>query len=91
MVDKGEASLDGVNILWKSDPIPQDPFVFRNTLCDDIKAKITETFLGLKDDPAAQKFLNNVKSNTFVPMKSSDYDIIRDLKKAKDERKKKSG
>jgi phosphonate transport system substrate-binding protein len=91
VVDKGEASLDGVNILWKSDPIPQDPFVFRNTLCDDIKAKITETFLGLKDDPAAQKFLNNVKSNTFVPMKSSDYDIIRDLKKAKDERKKKSG
>ena len=91
VVAKGEASLEGVNILWKSDPIPQDPFVFRNTLCDDIKAKITETFLGLKDDPAAQKFLENVKSNTFVPMKSSDYDIIRDLKKAKDDRKKQSG
>jgi phosphonate transport system substrate-binding protein len=91
VVAKGEASLDDVNILWKSDPIPQDPFVFRNTLCDDIKAKITETFLGLKDDPAAQKFLDNVKSNTFVPMKSSDYDIIRDLKKAKDDRKKNSG
>ena len=91
VVSKGEASLEGVNILWKSDPIPQDPFVFRNTLCDDIKAKITETFLGLKDDPAAQKFLDNVKSNTFVPMKSSDYDIIRDLKKAKDDRKKQSG
>jgi len=91
VVAKGEASLDGINILWKSDPIPQDPFVFRNTLCADIKAKIVETFLGLKDDPAAQKFLQNVKSNTFVPMKSSDYDIIRDLKKAKDERKKQSG
>ena len=33
VVNKGEASLDGVNILWKSDPIPQDPFVYRNTLC----------------------------------------------------------
>ena len=91
VVAKGEASLDDINILWKSDPIPQDPFVYRNTLCDDIKAKISETFLGLKDDPAAQKFLKNVKSNTFVPMDSSDYDIIRDLKKAKDERKKQSG
>ena len=90
VVAKGEASLEEINILWQSDPIPQDPFVFRNTLCDDLKAKIVETFLGLKDDPAAQKFLNNVKSNTFVPMKSSDYDIIRDLKKAKDERKKSS-
>lgn len=90
VVAKGEASLEEINILWQSDPIPQDPFVFRNTLCDDLKAKIVETFLGLKDDPAAQKFLNNVKSNTFVPMTSSDYDIIRDLKKAKDERKKSS-
>lgn len=91
VVDKGEASLDAINILWQSDPIPQDPFVYRNTLCDDIKAQIVETFLGLKDDPSAQKFLDNVKSNTFVRMQSSDYDIIRDLKKAKDERKKQKG
>jgi phosphonate transport system substrate-binding protein len=90
VVAKGEASLEGVNVLWSSDPIPQDPFVYRNTLCDDIKAKIAETFLGLKDDPAAKNFLANVKSNTFVPMTSSDYDIIRDLKKAKDEKKKAS-
>ena len=90
VVEKGEASLDGVNILWKSDPIPQDPFVYRNTLCEDIKQKIAETFLGLKDAPEAKKFLDNVKSNTFVAMSSKDYDIIRDLKKAKDERKKKN-
>ncbi len=88
VVDKGEASMDGVNVLWKSDPIPQDPFVYRNTLCEDIKQKIVETFLGLKEAPEAQKFLSNVKSNTFVAMSSKDYDIIRDLKKAKDERKK---
>ena len=90
VVEKGEASLDGVNILWKSDPIPQDPFVYRSTLCENIKKQIAETFLGLKDAPEAKKFLANVKSNTFVPMSSKDYDIIRDLKKAKDERKKKS-
>ena len=89
VVNKGEASLEGVNVLWKSDPIPQDPFVYRNDLCDDIKAKIAETFLGLKDQPSAKKFLANVKSNTFVKMTSKDYDIIRDLKKAKDARKKK--
>lgn len=91
VVDKGEVKLEEFNVLWKSDPIPQDPFVYRNSLCDPIKAKIAETFLGLKDQPAAKKFLDNVKSNTFVPMTSEDYDIIRALKKAKDERKKNAG
>jgi phosphonate transport system substrate-binding protein len=88
VVAKGEASLDGVNILWKSDPIPQDPFVYRNTLCENIKANIRETFIGLKGQPGAKNFLDNVKSNTFVRMSSDDYDIIRDLKRAKDARKK---
>ena len=91
VVNKGEASLAGVNILWKSDPIPQDPFVYRNTLCSDIKSKIRETFIDLKGQPGAKKFLDNVKSNTFVEMSSDDYNIIRDLKKAKDARKKKKG
>ena len=89
VVNKGEATLEGVNILWQSDPIPQDPFVYRNTLCDDIKANIRETFLDLKGKPGSKTFLDNVKSNTFVEMNSDDYNIIRDLKKAKDERKKK--
>ena len=89
VVNKGEATLEGVNILWQSDPIPQDPFVYRNTLCNDIKANIRETFLDLKGKPGSKKFLDNVKSNTFVEMSSDDYNIIRDLKKAKDERKKK--
>jgi len=86
VVDKGEVELDDFNVLWKSDPIPQDPFVYRNTLCDDIKKNIEDTFLGLKDQPGAKKFLDNVKSNTFVRMTSADYDIIRALKKAKDAR-----
>ncbi len=89
VIDKGEVALSDFNVLWQSDPIPQDPFVYRNTLCDDIKRNIEATFLGLKDQPGAKKFLDNVKSNTFVKMTSADYDIIRALKKAKDERKKK--
>ena len=87
VVAKGEVKLEDFNILWSSPPIPQDPFVYRGSLCEDIKANIRNTFLGLKDDPSAQTFLENVKSNTFVPMASADYDVIRDLKKAKDAKK----
>lgn len=88
VVNKGEVKLAEYNVLWSSPAIPQDPFVYRESLCDEIKAKIADTFLGLKDQMEAKKFLDNVKSNTFVKMTSSDYDVIRDLKKAKDERKK---
>lgn len=87
VVSKGEIALEDVNVLWKSDPIPQDPFVYRADLCDELKGNIAATFLGLKDAPEAQGFLDNVKSNTFVEMSSEDYDIIRALKKAKDARK----
>jgi len=89
VVAKGEVKLEDFNFLWSSPPIPQDPFVYRSPLCEDIKAKIRETFIGLKDVPNAKAFLDNVKSNTFVPMTSADYDVIRVLKKAKDARKKK--
>ena len=88
VVDRGLVALEDFNVLWSSPPIPQDPFAYRNSLCDDLKAKIRETFLTLQDVPEAKQFLDNVKSNRFVEMSDADYDIIRDLKKAKDEMKK---
>jgi phosphonate transport system substrate-binding protein len=90
VVNKGEVKLEDFNILWKSPVIPQDPFVYRNTLCQDLKDKIKATFIGLSpSNPGEKKFLDNVKSNKFVAMSSKDYDVIRALKKAKDARKKK--
>ncbi|MGI9354400.1 MAG: phosphate/phosphite/phosphonate ABC transporter substrate-binding protein [Rhizobiaceae bacterium] len=90
VVNKGEVKLADFNILWKSPAIPQDPFVYRNTLCDDLKGNIKGAFLGLSASVAGEKkFLDNVKSNKFVSMSSADYDVIRALKKAKDARKKK--
>ncbi len=90
VVNKGEVKLEDFNILWKSPPIPQDPFVYRSPLCQKLKDQIKATFLGLsKDVPGEKNFLDNVKSNKFVEMSSADYDVIRELKKAKDARKKK--
>ncbi len=90
VVNKGEVKLEDFNVLWSSPAIPQDPFVYRSPLCDSVKKNIKATFLGLsKEVPGEKKFLDNVKSNRFVEMSSADYDVIRALKKAKDERKKK--
>ena len=85
VVDRGMVALDDFNIIWASPAIPQDPFVYRGKLCDDLKAKIRDTFLSIHEVPDAKQFLENVKSNKFVAMSDTDYDIIRDLKKAKDE------
>jgi len=84
VVDRGIVTMEEFNVLWSSPAIPQDPFVYRGKLCDDLKAKIRETFLSIHEVPEAKQFLENVKSNKFVAMKDSDYDIIRELKKAKD-------
>ncbi|MEM7170767.1 MAG: phosphate/phosphite/phosphonate ABC transporter substrate-binding protein [Pseudomonadota bacterium] len=84
VIDRGLVAMDDFNIIWSSAAIPQDPFVYRGNLCDELKGKIKETFLSLHDVPEAQQFLENVNSNKFVAMSDSDYDIIRDLKKAKD-------
>lgn len=90
VVNKGEVKLEDFNILWMSPAIPQDPFVYRNTLCQPLKDKIKATFLALSpSNPGEKKFLDNVKSNKFVAMTPKDYDVIRALKKAKDARKKK--
>jgi phosphonate transport system substrate-binding protein len=88
VIKRGLAKADDFVVLWKSRLVPQDPFTYRGTLCDDLKAKIRATFLDLHKQPAAAKFLQNLQSVKFVPMESKDYDIIRDLRKVEAARKK---
>ncbi len=89
VIERGMVKQEDFNYLWYSPAVPQDPFVYRGSLCPDLKQKIEETFLTLQNVPECAEFLKNVKSNKFVKMTSADYDVIRDLKKAKDARKKK--
>jgi phosphonate transport system substrate-binding protein len=70
--------------LWKSGPIPQDPFAIRGDLPADFKARLaavlqTLDFHELPD--ADQKFLaaNEGKALKTVPQTDSAYDQIRDL------------
>ena len=46
VVNKGEVKLEDFNVLWSSPPIPQDPFVYRSPLCQDVKDNIKATFIG---------------------------------------------
>jgi phosphonate transport system substrate-binding protein len=77
-VNAGKVKLEDFNILWYSPLIPQDPFVYRNTLCDDLKKKIADTFLTVDQNEDGRKYLANVKSERVVRMTDADYNIVRE-------------
>jgi phosphonate transport system substrate-binding protein len=76
---KGRMKIEDFNILWTSPLLPQDPFVFRSTLCPELKEKIAQTFLTLNQNDVGKAYLENVGSERFVAMKDADYNIIREV------------
>ena len=80
-VNAGKVKQEDFNYLWYSPLLPQDPFVYRNTLCDDLKAKIANTFLSVDQNDDGRKYLASVKSEKVVKMTDADYNVIRDVQK----------
>lgn len=80
-VNAGKVKQEDFNYLWYSPLIPQDPFVMRNTLCEDLRKQIADTFLNVDKTPEGQKYLQNVRSLKIVTMSDKDYDIVRDVTK----------
>ncbi len=87
VLDRNMAKMEDYVVLWSSPVIPQDPFVVNGKLCDEIISQIQNAFLTLNDSEEGRKYLENVNASKFVAMTDADYDIIRDLKAAKDAKK----
>jgi phosphonate transport system substrate-binding protein len=66
-----------VKVLGYSKEFPQYPWTMRSDLNPDLKNKIRDAFLSLKD-PAV---LKNFKADGFAPVTDKDYDVVRDLGK----------
>lgn len=77
-VNAGKVKLEDFNVLWSSPLIPQDPFVYRNTICDDLKKKIADTFFAVDQNEDGKKYLANVKSEKVVKMSDADYNVVRE-------------
>ena len=70
--------------LWKSDPIPTDPFAVRGDLPAEFKAKLAEavSHIDLMSlDAADRKILVGAGITQIVPQVDRPYDLIRDLVK----------
>jgi phosphonate transport system substrate-binding protein len=66
-----------VKVLGYSKDYPQYPWTIQSTLSPELKAKVRDAFLTLKD-PAV---LKNFKAEGFAPVTDKDYDVIREMGK----------
>jgi phosphonate transport system substrate-binding protein len=74
--DSGKAKE--VRVIWRSDPIPRDPFVFRGQLCDFYKQQIANVFLGRESERTA-RLLTNLDATRFVPVSNENYQTLREM------------
>lgn len=74
---KGWLASDEVRVVWRSRPIPHDPFVLRNKLCPALQEKIRQTFFS--NSSSVQRLLSSFHAERFVPVGDEDYSYIRSV------------
>ena len=62
--------------LWRSVPIPTDPFVARQRLCVPVREAIARAFLS--GDEALRPLLTTLGTTAFVPVSDADYRAVRE-------------
>lgn len=76
-IAKGLAKRDDLVVVWKSEPIPESPTVWRRDLDADLKKRIQAAFLEVKNVP----WSDQGELNGFHPTNDAAYDVIRDTAK----------
>lgn len=76
-IAKGLARREDLVVVWKSDPIPESPTVWRRDLDPDLKKRVQAAFLDVKDIPWSDQGM----LNGFHPTTDKAYDIIRETAK----------
>ena len=75
---KGLADCSTLKVVWTSDPIPNDPLLYRKALPEDLKKKIRDAFAEVKNLPFGE--MGTVAR--FDPATDKDYDPIRQIASA---------
>lgn len=75
LVERKIVSLDKVKVLEYSKPFPQYPWTMRSNLKPELKEKIRQAFLTLKDPAVLKAF----KAEGFDTITDRHYDVVRNL------------
>ncbi|MGD9124817.1 MAG: phosphonate ABC transporter substrate-binding protein [Desulfarculaceae bacterium] len=87
MIEKGQASIDDFNIIWRSDLIPGAPMCVRKDLPESLKAAFAGALLMFNSNKAGIKKLQN---GGYAFADDTTYDVIRYLKRLKRQMAKKN-
>ncbi|MGZ3773252.1 MAG: phosphate/phosphite/phosphonate ABC transporter substrate-binding protein [Pseudobdellovibrionaceae bacterium] len=72
-----------VKIIEISDPIPNDPIVFRNDISEEIKENIVNALIQFVSTPEGQKAVDSMFGATnFKKATDADYETVREMVKA---------
>jgi phosphonate transport system substrate-binding protein len=74
---KGSIAPDELQVPWKSDPLPYDPFVYRGQLCASVTDKIKQAFF--ESSATQQDLFRSLQGEGFVHVSDSHYRQIRDV------------
>lgn len=67
----GRLEPDTLHVVWRSDPIPYDPFVYQAALCQPVKDAIHRVFFEHQEN--LQPLIAWRGMDAFVPVSDSDY------------------
>jgi phosphonate transport system substrate-binding protein len=73
----GVLPSSAVRILWKTKPIPFDPFVFHGQLCKPLQNQIRAAFLDQANEKDYADLFRNLKAIRFAPVGDAQYEGIR--------------
>ena len=76
-VDKGNLLPEQIAILWKSQPIHRDPFVFSGGVNEMVRSQIKKIMLS--SPPQIDQMLNKMQLSGIVEVNNDDYQAIHDL------------
>lgn len=74
---RGRVAASEQRVIWQSDPLHYDPFVFSARLCEPIKARVRE--LMTTPSPLLSRYLANVGAKGVTPISHADHEILEHL------------
>jgi phosphonate transport system substrate-binding protein len=75
LLQRGLIDGNKVKVLAESKPFPQYPWTMRSNLKPELKEKIRNVFLDMRDPEVLKAF----KADGFGPVSDKDYDVVRNL------------
>lgn len=75
-IDRGAVKADQIKVVWKSDPLPNDPLVVRKGLDAETVTKLREAVLAITEQQALELMPKNYTG--WVAATHADYKLIED-------------